>query len=740
MEKKKILTYFVALATVVYIGVPLTYAQTEVTCNPDTLKPVSYGQRSTAVKNVQACLIQAGYDIPAGATGYYGKQTVNAVKQFYAEWYGAWSGYNIGPKGIEKLKTVVAKGEEVGAPTTPSIQALQAILKALGLTDQQIAAIMAIVSGTTAPTATPTQPTTGVEGTMVVEKDPSVPAGQTLREGETQDILALRITAQSSDITVKSFRLVWPIASTWGTYINSVAPTRAITEFQVVDDQGNVLQTIPASSFSQEASTLDYYYYVTGLNYVVPKGTYRTLKVRGTAVGTFPSGLANGNIVLAVAQNDVRGVDQAGVDRFGPSSAITNYVTAQTSVSVSAKFVVSRSADTPLERYVFADTVTQRIDKEPLLYFTLQAKNDKLKLLQLTASSTPSDVTTLYLYEGKGTSGRLLGSVAATTSGATFTNLPEVYVNKDEVKDFTIAADFASVDASPATTYVSILSVQSQNSLGDTTSTTVTGVLSNPVYSLTVGPQLSLASVSKTYNPPTEVSKSSLTSNFSINVTPKGGALNVSSTDAFALELQNSNGDTATVYQPATATLVVDLTSGKATTTVVLAGNTLLTFATSVTNATSTVTSTVTINVGSNSLTLTPAVTLNYGQSGSNSATGNIRLPVQNSLIAVNTYATTTQSGGSTSATSSTSNIPLSTNIFSVVYEVYQGATKILPTNNLYSLSENQTYNVKLTAVYNNIATGVSGINRIRVDSFKWNDKTTDFIRNSYYTDWVNIQ
>jgi hypothetical protein len=575
---------------------------------------------------------------------------------------------------------------------------------------------------------------------MVVEKDPSVPEGQTLREGETQDILALRITAQSSDITVKSFRLVWPIASRWEDK-NSVAPTRAITQFQVVDDQGNVLQTIPASSFSQEASTLDYYYYVTGLNYVVPKGTYKTLKVKGTAVGTFPSGLANGGrIVLAVAQNDVRGVDQAGVDRFGPSSGpIINYVTPQASISQSARFVVSRSADTPLERYIFADTVTQRIDKEPLLYFTLQAKNDRLKLLQLTASTTGSHITTLYLYEGKGTSGKLLGSVSASSTSI-FTNLPEVYVDKDEVKDFTIAADFANVDATPTTATIEVLSVQSQNSLGDTTSTDVTGVVSNPVYSLTVGPQLSLASVSKTYNPPTEVSKSSLTSNFSINVTPKGGALNVSSTDAFALELQNSNGDTATVYQPATATLVVDLTSGKATTTVVLAGNTILTFATSVTNATSTVTSTVTINVGSNSLTLTPAVTLNYGGSGSNSATGNIRLPVQNSLIAVNTYATTTQSGGSTSATSSTSNISLSTNIFSVVYEVYQGATKILPTNNLYSLSENQTYNVKLTAVYNNVATGVSGINRIRVDTFKWNDKTTDFVRNSYYTDWVNIQ
>jgi len=112
MEKKKILTYFVALATVVYLGVPFVYAKTEVTCNPDKLVPVKYGQKGTAVKNVQACLIEAGYDIPAGPTGYYGKQTVKAVKEFYADWYGNWKGYNIGPKGIEKLKEALAAKEE----------------------------------------------------------------------------------------------------------------------------------------------------------------------------------------------------------------------------------------------------------------------------------------------------------------------------------------------------------------------------------------------------------------------------------------------------------------------------------------------------------------------------------------------------------------------------------------------------------------------------------------------------
>jgi hypothetical protein len=76
-----------------------------VTCNPNTLKPVKYGQKGKDVKNLQACLIEAGYNISTGANGYYGIQTKNAVKKFYSEWYkGKWTGNRIDAKGIAKLK------------------------------------------------------------------------------------------------------------------------------------------------------------------------------------------------------------------------------------------------------------------------------------------------------------------------------------------------------------------------------------------------------------------------------------------------------------------------------------------------------------------------------------------------------------------------------------------------------------------------------------------------------------
>jgi Secreted protein containing C-terminal beta-propeller domain distantly related to WD-40 repeats len=73
-------------------------------CDLANLGAVAAHQKGDAVANVQLCLIDAGFGIPAGATGYYGGQTIAAVKAFYASWYGSWSGLKIGPLGITTLK------------------------------------------------------------------------------------------------------------------------------------------------------------------------------------------------------------------------------------------------------------------------------------------------------------------------------------------------------------------------------------------------------------------------------------------------------------------------------------------------------------------------------------------------------------------------------------------------------------------------------------------------------------
>jgi hypothetical protein len=567
MEKKKILTYFVALATVVYLGAPLTYAQTEVTCNPDTLTPVRYGQKSTAVKNVQACLIQAGYDIPAGATGYYGPQTVNAVKKFYAEWYGAWKGYSIGPKGIEKLKTLVAKGgEETGAPTTPSTQALQAILKALGLTDQQIAAIMAIVSGTTGTTTaptTPTQPTTGVEGVLTVERNSDPTSNVPLREGETANVLGIRLRATQGDVTVQRIRIDWPT--------DVDAPYRILSKVALVDQDGNTLWSADVTPnenqpFYRETSG-QYYLLITGLNYVVPKDTVKVIYLKATAVSTYPSGVSGKPILLSVPTNGVRAVTAGSIDVWGPDSSTTvsNSFLPETTLAQSAQLSVVRTSDTPQETNIIANELvsgtgtaaTMRLTQDtPLLKVRLTAQNDSLRLREASATFavSPSTLqpTLFYLM----IDGRKVGNVTVNNASGTVTITdlyPEnIVIPAGSYKEAIIGVSrVEGIGYNEATMTVTLNGVLAENSLGAVI-TSSGSATSEVLHLFAVAPTFTFQNAGVTAARDQNLNTTTLSFTGKIGVTVPtnvhaGGQVKLSATNPFALQWELSTGATSPV-------------------------------------------------------------------------------------------------------------------------------------------------------------------------------------------------
>ena len=92
---------FALSLTIAFMGFALAGAAG---CDPSKLEAVAAYQKSDAVVNLQSCLIDAGFGIPAGATGYYGAQTIGAVKAFYSSWYGGWNGLKVGPQGIANLR------------------------------------------------------------------------------------------------------------------------------------------------------------------------------------------------------------------------------------------------------------------------------------------------------------------------------------------------------------------------------------------------------------------------------------------------------------------------------------------------------------------------------------------------------------------------------------------------------------------------------------------------------------
>jgi hypothetical protein len=496
-------------------------------CDPEALVPVSYGQRGSAVRNAQACLMEAGYDIPAGATGYYGEQTRRAVQAFYQDWYGNWDGRRLGPRGVAELKSrlAAAPGEGPSLPSQPSQQDQVSALVAAVLAALQQMGLL--------PSTSTQQQAAGEEGFLTVDKDPTV-AAVTLREGESGRVVGLRFRADNGAVSVQSIFLRWT---------SSVAPHRVISALKVVDSQGNVLyQTnVGPSTFLQDSS-LNYYLPVSGLNVNVPKNGYASVFVEVTVVGTLPSGVTS--LSFEVRQNDVRGRDGAGIDRFGPSGTLTWSATLQPSLAGNARFTLALNPNTPKQGYVFGDPVDGRAYKVKVLSFDVTAKNDNLRVTKVEGSVTnTSTVQAVYLAQGNNVMDVRTPSATGTfvfdVTPANFT------VNRDQTVTFDVLVDFVAPNVPNVATFtVSVATTTGVNSLGDIVSSTSTTVTSEMMRAVRVGPQFAKVSadVQRSYNQNTNTSTvSSIT--YVVNVTPKGGPIYLPTTTAATTTL---SGGTST--------------------------------------------------------------------------------------------------------------------------------------------------------------------------------------------------
>ncbi len=556
---KKPLVYFVAFATLFYLLSPVGLLRAQ-TCDPDALSAVKnpqnvlrFGARNSAVKNLQACLIEAGYNIPAGATGYYGAQTRNAVREFYKEWYGTWHGNWVGPQGVKNLVAIVKGVQEqpttVEQPTTPttgvSPDVLAQVLQKIQAGDVQgaLSLLLSALGGAQAPTTAeqptqpttaeqPTQPTAAEEGFLTVDKDPTV-AAVTLREGESGKVVGLRFRADNGAINIKSIFLRWT---------GSTAPHRVISALKVVDSQGNVLyQTnVGPNTFLQDSS-LNYYLPISGLNVVVPKNGYASVFVEVTIVGTLPSGVTS--LSFKVGQNDVRGRDGAGIDRFGPSSELTWSATLSQTLAGQARFVGALNPNTPKQQYVFGDPVDGRAEKVKVLSFDVTAKNDNLRVTQITGSVTnTSTVQAVYIAQGN----NVMDVRTPAASGAfTFDVTPANFIiNKDQTVTFDVLVDFVAPSTPGVATFtVSVATTTGVNSLGDNISSP-TQVTSELMRAVRVGPQFAKVSadVQRSYNQNTNTSTvTSIT--YVLNITPKGGPIYIPTSTAATATL---SGGTST--------------------------------------------------------------------------------------------------------------------------------------------------------------------------------------------------
>ena len=244
MKRSRALTLGVVFATILWSSIPAGLVQAA-SCNAASLTPVKYGQKGSAVTNVQACLIQAGTNIPAGATGYYGGQTKTAVTSFYKSAVSmTWDGMNIGPKGIAALKSAVSGstgGSTSGVDSATSAQ-LTTLLKALGMTDVQIAAVLASL-GTSGSGSTGSGNTGGTTtaGALTVALDPSTPASRVVPVSSSNvELMKVKVTGNGT-ITSIAFKRTGPGATTDFTNVYLYEGDSRLTTGRTINSQTHMV-------------------------------------------------------------------------------------------------------------------------------------------------------------------------------------------------------------------------------------------------------------------------------------------------------------------------------------------------------------------------------------------------------------------------------------------------------------------------------------------------------------------
>jgi hypothetical protein len=529
MNYKKPLVYFVVLSTLFSLVpvVPFNYSSAA-TCDPDALRPVSYGQRGSAVRNAQACLIEAGYDIPAGATGYYGSQTRNAVRQFYRDWYGAWPGDRLGPQGVQQLRSLLAGGSEQSTDTDTEtttqqptseqpqqtqqnnqfMQLLMLMLPFLGVnldatTTNQL--MQAISSGDFTQLATvlanlrqqqqqqqQTQEglTPGVPGLLSIDQDPSV-SGVIVREGETKKVFGIRMRADSGAVSVKS------IVLRWGQGNNQPAPHRVLSKLELVDSNDNVLYStnVTSGTFNEDLSGR-YYLTISGLNFVVPANSYRSVFVRVSLVGTLPN-VSNWNNTVNF---EVRGSEVRGVDGTGSTISASNDLTnanaltfdVESTLAGAAKIDASRNVNSPRTGYVFpTDQVNNKAVDVRALIVDITAKNDNLRITKIKGkvvnTSTVERVRVSFGNSSFSAVPNSAGDFELDVNSANFV------VNRDQTQSINLSVDLRNATYSPATFTVEVSNIETRNSLGDTANSPV-NVKSDVLSFIKSGPELTVNS------------------------------------------------------------------------------------------------------------------------------------------------------------------------------------------------------------------------------------------------------
>ena len=376
--------------------------------------------------------------------------------------------------------------------------------------------------------------TPGVEGTIAVSLSPSPANGTKMYEGDSMKaVLGIKLEAKTSDIRVEE---------------------------------------------SNEISIT-----LTGMSFVVPKDTTKVLTVAVDAKSSWDSTYNTDTWTITVPADGVRGVDGAGVNEYGPSTALAaRSFSTEDDLIDSASLAISLNSNTPNTQQVICASGTDgdECDNLEVAKIDFKAEKDNVTVTDFVldlvrgGTLTTATATTAYLYDGS----TLVGSaslIMTTTAAGTYT-FSDIDWTIPQDTTRTLSVQFDIDDAAlAAVTFVASTDANdttAENSISDTV--TATGSADGRTITIrNVGPELTLLSKPIVTNGVPQssatnlLSTSTLTAKFNVRVKALGADLYLgkvaSTTDATQGPAFNDTGTTNsfTLYKEGAASSVNNATS-----------------------------------------------------------------------------------------------------------------------------------------------------------------------------------
>lgn len=488
------------------------------------------GSTGADVTALQSWLVSNGFlSMPAGVSmGYFGQLTKAAVVKYQASVGLPATGF-VGPLTVAKLN---AGGSVSVAPVTCPA----------GYT-------CAPIGGTTsAPVVSGSVATPGVEGTILVTEESSGVKTSIYEADMMAPVLGFKVEAKTSDMLVQRVKV--QVGSTTNSY------SKVFRKIYLTDASGNVLASkdLNSSTVDRDSST-QYSVTLTGFSALVRKDTKASFYVKFDLNTSISSTYRIAQNVKLLADG-VRAQDGAGLDQYGPTSAIEKNPTISASLADSATLTLSTDPDVVKAQTVVANSGSNSDEADRVVVGSFRALAEKdnvlVRDLTITASSTSGVATqpTAYLYEGSTEIASASGSTSGTTTTYAFTSIDRT-VAKDQTKVYTVKVDVRSASTAADVYKIVGVSVGSAESAstGSTVSVTSLSTVGNDITFVSKGLVTTLAStpsisVTAVKNDSTDTTEAHLTSTFNVNMSAIGAdsVINGTST-AFSFKIYRGSTD-----------------------------------------------------------------------------------------------------------------------------------------------------------------------------------------------------